>query len=763
MNRETLKQEILQELLKTQLPLDSHLLSERLNYTKARDFKKFLACIVNLEAENKIKIDDEGYLFIKEVNNSESGRLRVNNKGYGFVTIETKEFFIPKDCLNGALDGDLVSINMTRKASGNRLAEGEVSQVLEQRHHEIIGIFYPFYGGQEGYSGTLQVLNDRLNYLPCLVSKKGLQASEGEVVKSKIIKTNVDGSVVVSVTEIIGHKDAPGSDVLTVLNLFGIPHEFPDEVKEEAKIFSEELKAEDYNNRKDYRELLTMTIDGADAKDLDDAISLQSYDDGSYELYVHIADVSAYVKENSAIDQEAYRRGTSVYLVNSVVPMLPQRLSNKLCSLQPEVDRLTMTCRMHFNKKGNLCDYAIEPSVIRSNYRLTYDLVNRLLEMNDYKLREDYSSILSTLDALALLHQVLLKERETRGALDFDTTETVIEVNNNGEPTAVYAKHRGLAERMIESFMLAANETVAKHFMKIKEDFLYRVHDKPEPEKLAHFIQYVTAMGVKVKGTSEQTRPKELQQILSKVGDEAYSPVVKMLLLRSMQQARYAKEPLGHYGLASKNYTHFTSPIRRYPDLIVHRLIRHHLFNLPAKKTLNQLNDIAQRSSQMERRSVDAEREIEMIKKVAFMKNKVGEEFTGIISAITNFGFFVRLENTIEGLVHLTSLQDDYYTFIEDHILLLGQRTGRTFRLGDAVIIKVSSVNELERQIDFILIEHAGKKIKKQNEICEGIQKRYHKNPEEAEKKIKGNKSWPKYRKNQQQKPFKIRKKRGRR
>ncbi|KAA9301808.1 ribonuclease R [Aerococcus sanguinicola] len=715
MNKEQVKDQLLQAIKASDQRQTASDYSRLLAYDSAKDFTDFVNLIAELERQHEIVILEDGALDLAQDYDQLTGRLSVNKKGFGFVSVENleRDIFIPAKDLNGGMNGDTVQVEITQEAKEweDKSAEGKISQILDRANQQVVGEFYPFSDDdQEKYQaiGYIKPLNHSLGQMTCLVTDQGLKPVEGEIVRAEIVDyptAKLAMTCRVLVKETVGHKDAPGTDILAVLAMFDIPHEFPQEVVAEAEAVSETISPDDLARRMDLRDQLTITIDGADAKDLDDAISLKPLDKGGYELGVHIADVSYYVKEGSAIDQEAFDRGTSVYLTDRVVPMLPQRLSNGICSLQEGVDRLAMSCLMTLSPQGKVTDYQIGPSVIQSDHRMTYSDVNAILAGQDQILRDQYQDILAMLEGMADLHHILEGQRKHRGAIDFDTSEAKIIVDETGFPVDIQLRERGLGERMIESFMLAANETVARHYTQAKKAFIYRVHEQPDMDRMQNFLQFVTAMGVKVKGTSSDIAPKELQEILKKIEGESYEPVVKMMMLRSMQQAHYDTEALGHFGLAAEDYTHFTSPIRRYPDLIVHRLIRQYANHEHNTSTQNNLGEIAEQSSKRERRSVDAEREVDSLKKTEFMLDKVGETFPAIISSVTNFGLFVQLENTIEGMIHVSSLKDDYYNFIESHLVLIGERTGRSFKIGDPIQVKLINADVDSRQLDFRLVE----------------------------------------------------------
>ena len=477
----------------------------------------------------------------------------------------------------------------------------------------------------------------------------------------------------------------------------------------EAERIPETIQPSELEGRQDLRQDLTITIDGADAKDLDDAIAVKKLDHGNTELTVSIADVSYYVKEGSALDREAYDRSTSVYLVDRVIPMIPHRLSNGICSLNPNVDRLAMSCRMVINPEGKVIKHEIFDSVIHSNARMTYEAVNRIITDRDPETRQKYRELVPMLDLAKDLSQTLIDMRKKRGEIDFDIKEAKVLVNEEGIPKEVVTRERGEGERLIESFMLIANETIAEHFSKMEVPFIYRVHEQPKSERLRQFFDFITNFGIMIQGTGEDIHPSTLQSISEEITGRPEDMVISTMMLRSMQQAHYDAENLGHFGLAADYYTHFTSPIRRYPDLIVHRLIRKYLIEKSmdgkAKHEWEEkLPQIAEHTSQRERRAVDAERYTDELKKAEYMIQHIGNEFEGVISSVANFGMFIELPNTIEGMINVQNMTDDYYHFDERQMALIGERKATVYRIGDVVKVKVVHVDVEERQIDFQIV-----------------------------------------------------------
>jgi ribonuclease R len=516
--------------------------------------------------------------------------------------------------------------------------------------------------------------------------------------------TSLEGMV----KQVVGHKNDPGMDILSIVIANGIPTKFPDEVLAEADAVPDSINPSDFPERRDLRDQMIVTIDGEDAKDLDDAVTVRKLANGNYFLGVHIADVSYYVTTDSQLDKEAFERGTSVYLTDRVIPMLPQRLSNGICSLNPKVPRLAMSCEMEITQQGEIVTHEIFQSVIQTTERMTYTAVNQILEEQSPEVMERYQELVPMFQEMGELHHILEAMRIRRGAVSFEDNEAKVLVDSEGHPLDIILRKRGIGERLIESFMLAANETIARHFNDRQLPFIYRIHEDPKEEKLRRFFDFASALGIVVKQTKGSITPKDLQQIVEDTAERPEAMVINTMLLRSMQQAKYSENNYGHYGLAAEDYTHFTSPIRRYPDLIVHRLIRAYAQDVSEETQAiwaEKLPDIAVHSSQMERRAVDAEREVDALKKAEFMADHLDEEFDGIISSVVKFGIFVELPNTIEGLIHINALKQDYFHYLESHLALVGERTGMTFKIGQKVRIRVVKADPETREIDFELVE----------------------------------------------------------
>lgn len=724
---EQLKEQIIECIEKhEQNSVEVNEVSEELNYTGSKDFKTLVKAIAELEREGRIVLTEHGRFKLKDEESVLQGIFSGTDRGFGFVSIEEYEedIFIPPNATSSALNGDLVAIEVTEEAIPwkGKGPEGKVTQILERNTTHVVGEFHA-YDDQEveelNLYGYMKPTDKKFPDVLVQIEAKGIRPVEGSIVQVEITRYSryADEDMMGIVKQTIGHKDEPGIEILTIVHKYGIPSEFPEEVLEESENVPDTISEDDLNGRRDLREDVIITIDGADAKDLDDAVVVKKLDNGNFHLGVHIADVSHYVKEDSPMDQEAFERGTSTYLTDRVIPMLPQRLSNGICSLHPNVDRLTLSCEMEINHQGEVVSYDIFPSVIRSYRRMTYDAVNKILMDKDEATRQEHEDLVPMFEVMEELHHILENMRERRGSIDFDTREAKIEVDPEGTPVDILLRDRGVGERLIESFMLAANETVSEHYATQNLPILYRVHDQPDEAKMQRFLEFVTSFGIDVTGTKDSISPKNLQAVLEKVKGKPEETVVSMLMLRSMQQAKYDVDPIGHYGLAADYYSHFTSPIRRYPDLILHRLI-HYYAEVSAdgkarKRWQKKLPEIAEHSSLTERRAVDAERETDELKKTEYMEGKVGEEFEGIITSVTNFGMFIQLPNSVEGLVHISRMDDDYYEFSERGLLMIGSHTGKIFRIGQPIKVKLISVDKEQYQIDFEIVEDFAEKGEK--------------------------------------------------
>lgn len=704
------EQEIRRFMLeKAYKPLTLEELIEAFGVTE-EEREPFIKLLNDLEADGKIVQTRAKRYGVPERFNLVRGTLQGSSKGFGFVTPDTpniQDVYIHLNDMNGAMDGDLVLARIHKGKRGDRRPEGEVVRILKRGREKIVGTFTRL----STHFGFVIPDDKRITTDVFIAPEFQMNARDGQKVVVKLHQVTGRHSAEGEIIEILGHKDDPGVDILAIIRKHGLPEEFPEEVMKEAEAIPEEISEEEIKGRRDLRGRKMVTIDGEDAKDLDDAVSVERLPNGNIRLGVHIADVSYYVKEGTALDREAYERGCSVYLVDRVIPMLPKRLSNGICSLNPKVDRLTMTCDMEIDPEGHVIDYDIYPSVIRTNERMTYSDVKKIVVDEDPELIKKYEPLVEDFRLMADLALVLRKKRLKRGAIDFNFPEAKVIVDEQGKPVDIVRRPRTIAEQLIEEFMLAANETVAEHFYRLEVPFVYRIHENPDAEKLQAFYEFVSTFGYSVKGKPDKVKPRALQTLLEKVSGKPEEHVISTVMLRSMKQAKYAAECIGHFGLAADFYSHFTSPIRRYPDLLIHRIIREVLTqgSLTVER-IDHLNaflpDAAQHSSIRERIAVDAERETQALKQAEFMMDKVGEEFDGIISSVTSFGIFVELPNTIEGMIHLSYLTDDYYNYDDRAYCLIGERTGHIFRIGDRVRIRVSGVNLEERKIDFELLEH---------------------------------------------------------
>ncbi|OTN77320.1 ribonuclease R [Enterococcus sp. 8G7_MSG3316] len=693
-------------------------IAEGLGLQKSTDFKNLVQTVAAMEREGTVIFNKKGKVKLPMERVLIEGTFRANERGFGFVSLadEEDDVYIPKEATNYAMDGDTVIIDIVHVADpfSDKGAEGKIVDIKQRAITQLVGEFTLFDEREIEESdlyGVVQPKDKKLSELKVFIGAQGIRPVDGSIVIVEIshypekgYATSLEGLI----TKVVGHKNDVGMDILSIVVANGIPTKFEEETLAAADAVPDTIDPADFPERRDLRDQQIVTIDGADAKDLDDAVTVKALPDGGFYLGVHIADVSYYVTQNSPLDKEAYERGTSVYLTDRVIPMIPQRLSNGICSLNPQVPRLTMSCEMWIDQQGQVKDYNIFQSIIQTSARMTYQAVNQILEENDPEVSAQYEALVPMFHDMRALHQVLEAMRTKRGAVSFEDREAKVLVDGEGHPQEIVLRERGVGERMIESFMLAANETVARHFNRLHFPFIYRIHEEPKEEKMRRFFDFASALGIVVKQSNGSISPKQLQQIVEDVADKPEAMVVNTMLLRSMQQAKYSEENVGHYGLAAEDYTHFTSPIRRYPDLIVHRLIRSYTEDpseTNQEKWAAVLPDIALHSSQMERRAVEAEREVDALKKAEYLSDKVGEEFDGIISSVVKFGLFIELPNTIEGLIHITALKQDYFHYLENHLALVGERTGLTFKIGQKVRIKVIKSDPETREIDFELVE----------------------------------------------------------
>ncbi len=697
-----MKDDIINILKNSDKALTIHELQEKLELKEVEEVKELGDVLRELEDEVIIYHTNKDRYMMLEDSQVRKGKMRANKKGFGFVEIDDMEedIYVSQDNMNGALHDDEVLVEITSKMTLDRL-EGRVLKVIKKRENRYIGEIN--FKEDIGYI----TLDDNKIKLEIKIPKEdSMNAVDGHKVVVELGKKINNNSYYGKVTDIIGHKNDPGVDILSIVYKYNINTEFPDDVKEELKTIPSEVKEEEFAGRRDLRDQVIFTIDGDDTKDIDDAISIEKLNNGHYKLGVHIADVSYYVKEGAPLDDEAMERGTSVYLVDRVIPMLPHELSNGICSLNPNVDRLAISCVMEFDGRGKQVSYEIFESVIKSRIQMTYKKVNSILE--DNKVPEGYEEYEQDLRMMLDLAHILRKEKVSRGYIDFEVDEAKILVDEECKPTEVVLRERGEGEKLIEDFMIAANECVASHIYFMNLPFIYRVHEVPKEEKIRDYLTFVSSLGYTVTGNVKSSDPKSVQNIIKQLEDKKEFKILSTLLLRSMQKAVYRPENLGHYGLASKCYTHFTSPIRRYPDTTVHRLLRTYLFDgkidmQTVKKWEEKLVYIAEHSSSRERASVDCEREVDDMKMAEYMEDHIGEEFEGMISSVTNFGMFVELDNLIEGLVPLRDMKD-FFHFDEANMSLVGEKSHVRYQIGERIIVKVVRASKEEKVIDFEVV-----------------------------------------------------------
>lgn len=698
-----MKEKILSILEESDKALSIDELDSALNLNTIEETKEFSDALRELEDSYEIYRSNKNRYMLLENSNLRKGILRMNKKGFGFVEVsgEEEDIFISPDNINKALNNDTVIVEILNKSSGEK-REGRIVKTLERDLSTIVGEIY--FKKDKGYI----IPDDKKLDIQLEIDRdKSHGAVDGHKVVVKILRNITKNRYKGEIVRIIGHKNDPGVDILSIVCKYEINDTFPEEVIEELDSIPEEVREQDKKGRKDLTDVTIFTIDGDDTKDIDDAISIEKLKNGNYKLGVHIADVSYYVKEGSPLDKEAMDRGTSVYLVDRVIPMLPHKLSNGICSLNPGVERLAISCVMEIDNNGKTVDYEIFPSIIKSRLQMTYKKVNQVIEKNE--IPEGYEPFVNDLKLMDELSQIIRKAKINRGYIDFDVDEAKIIVDENCHPTDIVLRNRGRGENLIEDFMIQANECVATHIFYMDLPFIYRVHEYPKEEKIRDFISFVQSLGYTVKFNTKDISPKAIQNLINQLKDKKEFKVLSSLLLRNMQKAIYLPQNLGHYGLASKCYTHFTSPIRRYPDTTVHRLLRTYLFNDDmSNQTINKWQEkliyIAENSSFKERESVECEREVEDMKMAEYMEDHIGEEYKGIISGVTNFGMFIQLDNLVEGLIHVNDMKD-YFSFDEVTQSLIGERTKEKFTLGDEVLIKVKAASKEAKTIDFELVK----------------------------------------------------------
>ncbi len=698
-----MREDILQLLRTSDGALSIYNIQDQLHLKTVEEVRNLQNVLKKLEEEVLIYHSKKNKYMLLENSHLKKGVMRVNKKGFGFVEVAglDDDIYISIDHMNGALHDDIVLVEVVSKMNLDRL-EGRILKVIKRQVTRYIGEINFIKN-----KGIVSLDDPRVKMEIEVKPEDALNAVNGHKVVVEIVKKINHHKYRGKIVEIIGHKNDPGVDILSIIHKYNIGIDFSDDVKEEVSKIPMEVEEKDLEGRRDLREEEIFTIDGDDTKDIDDAISIKLLSNGHYRLGVHIADVSYYVKEGTALDNDAMERGTSVYLVDRVIPMLPHELSNGICSLNPNVDRLAISCIMEFDSNGKQIEYDIFPSIIRSRIQMTYKNVNRILENGETP--DGYEEYVESLRKMEALANILRKMKEKRGYIDFLVDEAKILVDEDCVPTDIIKRDRGVGELLIEDFMIAANECVATHIYFMNLPFIYRIHEKPKEEKIRSYLSFIGTLGYQIPGDIKDFKPKAMQRLVQFLEDKKEFKILSSLLLRSMQKAIYKEENLGHYGLASQCYTHFTSPIRRYPDTTVHRLLRTYLFDKDlSQKTLRHWEEklvyIAEHSSSKERSSIECEREVEDMKMAEYMESHIGEEFGGMISSVTNFGMFVELENLIEGLVPIRDM-NDFFHYDEERMTLIGERSHMKYTIGDQVLVQVVRASKEEKIIDFEIVK----------------------------------------------------------
>ena len=678
-------------------------LEDKLHLLDVDELQELQTCLSELEKDAVIYHSNKDKYMMLEDSHLKRGIMRANKKGFGFVDIDDSDVdvYISEDHMNGALHDDIVLVEITSKKGIDRL-EGRVVKIINREKDTYVGEI-----NFEGDTGIVSLDDNKLKIKVQIPLDKSMNAVDGHKVVVRLGKRIDNSRFMGEVVEIIGHKNDPGIDILSIVKKYNIETDFPDDVKEQLKNIPSEVSEEECKNRRDLRNEMIFTIDGDDTKDIDDAVSIHRKPNGNYVLGVHIADVSYYVKEGSPLDNDAMERGTSVYLVDRVIPMLPHELSNGICSLNPNVSRLAISCVMEFDSHGKQIDYEIFESVIKSRIQMTYKKVNSILEKNIVP--EGYEEYADSLRMMADLAEILRKAKENRGYIDFEVDEAKILVNEKCEPTEIVLRDRGVGENLIEDFMIAANECVATHIYFMNLPFIYRVHEVPKEEKIRSFLGFIGGLGYQINGNLKDNNPKSIQRLIKFLEDKKEFKILSKLLLRSMQKAVYKPVNLGHFGLASKCYTHFTSPIRRYPDTTVHRLLRTYLFQHKLDdNTISHWEDklvyVADHSSAKERSSIDCEREVEDMKMAQYMEGHIGEEFEGMISSVMSFGIFVELDNLIEGLVSIKDMKG-FFNYDEDRMTLTNEKSHVKYTIGERIKVRVIRASKEAKTIDFEIVK----------------------------------------------------------
>lgn len=661
------------------------------------------------DLESKLEIyhtNKDKYMALK-YSHLKKGKISVSEKGFGFVLMQDEpDIYIDKRSLNGAVDKDIVIVEIIKKRLGKKL-EGRVLRIASRTYGNLVGEIN-FVNNEPVFTSKDHNFKQKV-----IITKENLKdVVDGHIVLLNVIRELDRNTILANVSTIIGHKNDPGIDIESIIYEHAFSTKFSEEVMKEVENIPSEVKSDELVGRKDFTNEVIFTIDGDDTKDIDDAISINKKENGNYELGVHIADVSYYVKPGTKLYEEAYERGTSVYLVDTVVPMLPHKLSNGICSLNPGVIRLTISCVMEIDKKGNVVSHDIYESYIKSRIQMTYKKVNKWLEENIVE--EGYEPYTEKLNLMKELSDILRSNRQRKGAINFDTDEAKIIADETGHPIDVVLRERGTGQMLIEDFMIAANETIASHIYWMNLPFVYRVHGLPNEEKVNNFLNFISTLGYKITGKLNYKYPSTFQHILNQLKDKKEYKILTSLMLRAMQKAVYQPDNIGHFGLASKIYTHFTSPIRRFPDTTVHQLLRTYLFNNDQTQDTisywkSYLPILTEHASTKERDAIECERDVEDMKMAEYMMDHIGEEYDGMISGVTSFGLFVELPNLIEGLVHISEVPGDYYIYDEKRMCLIGQKSKKIYRIGDEVKVVVKSASKEESFIDFDIKTDYGK------------------------------------------------------
>ena len=676
-------------------------INDLLQLTTVKELQELTKNLEELVNEYQVfKTKKDKYLLLANCPNLKIGPIAINKKGFGFVILNQEDdIYVAEQDLNGAIHNDIVLVEVLKKGLK---PEGRVLKIVKRNLENIVGEIY-----FQNNKVMLKPDDAKLRLTIFITDETSKNCVEGHKVLCSLRKKLNTNTYLADCLKILGHKDDAGIDILSIACKYGIVNEFSPEAVKELEEIPNTVSEKELINRRDLTNEMIFTIDGDDTKDIDDAISL-TYKDGIYNLGVHIADVSHYVKDNTALGDEAYNRGTSSYLADTVIPMLPHKLSNGICSLNEDTIRLTMSCTMNIDTNGNVLSYDIFPSYIKSQKKMTYNKVNAILEHN--QVPEGYEPFKDTLIKMNELAHILRHKKVSKGYIEFDIDEAKVIQDENGKAIDIKKRTRGEGENLIEDFMIAANETVASHISNMELPFIYRVHALPNADKIEDFLNLVKALGYTIHTNINEITPISMQKVLNELKDKPEYLILSTLLLRSMKKAEYSKTNIGHFGLASKNYTHFTSPIRRLPDLIVHRLLKTYLIDKDfSMSTINYLDsylvNAAEHASEREVASINAERDVTDMKMAEYMESHIGEEYEGIISTVTNFGFFVELDNLIEGLVHVNTIKGDYYNYVPELLSLVGKSTKKTYRVGDKIKVKVINASKESALIDFEIVE----------------------------------------------------------